>query len=244
MRVGSYQSPSCFQRSPPRTIRSAGSPRPLHEALHPGQVIGVDQRADRGLRAPTVTEHVLVGEPVEQLEEVARHRSLHDEACTGEAYLARIVVLEGGLPRRRLEIGVGEDEKRSLSPNSAVKGTMLRAAATPMWRAVSGEPVKEMRLTRRSDTRAAPTSSPIPWTKLNTPGGSPASSTRSARTEAESGAHSAGLRITVLPAARAGASFQVERIQGAFQGVMITAGPAGILCTWLSVPFEDQVRPW
>ena len=75
---------------------------------------------------------------------------------------------------------------------------------------------------------------------LSTPGGSPASVARSARSEAESGAHSAGLRITVLPAASAGASFHVDSSQGAFQGVMMTAGPAGIRSTWLSVPFDDQ----
>ena len=34
--------------------------------------------------------------------------------------------------------------------------------------------------------------------------------------------------MTAFPAARAGAIFQVERSQGAFHGVMITAGPAGI----------------
>ena len=127
-------------------------------------------------------------------------------------------------------------------PSSAVKGTMLRAAAVPMCRAVSGDPVKEIRRTLGSAASAAPTSSPIPWTTLNTPGGNPASSTRSASTEAESGDHSAGLSTTVLPAARAGAHFQVESMNGAFQGVMTTAGPAGIRWTAFAVPLEVQVR--
>ncbi len=83
----------------------------------------------------------------------------------------------------------------------------------------------------------------MPWTMLSTPGGMPARSARSARIDAESGAHSAGLRITVFPAASAGAIFQVESSQGAFQGVMITAGPAGMRCTSLSVPLDDHLLP-
>ena len=78
---------------------------------------------------------------------------------------------------------------------------------------------------------------------LNTPGGNPASSTRSASTEAVTGDHSAGLRITVLPAARAGRTSTSERMNGAFQGVTITAGPAGIRWMALAVPLELQVRP-
>ena len=105
---------------------------------------------------------------------------------------------------------------------------MFFAAATPMWRAVSGEPVNETRRTPGLETSAAPISSPIPCTMLNTPGGKPASSTRSASSEHESGDHSAGLRIIVQPAASAGAVFQVESMNGAFQGVITTAGPAGM----------------
>ena len=42
-----------------------------------------------------------------------------------------------------------------------------------MWRAVSGEPVNEMRRARGSATSAAPTSSPMPCTTFSTPGGQP-----------------------------------------------------------------------
>jgi hypothetical protein len=112
-----------------------------------------------------------------------------------------------------------------------------------MWRAVSGEPVNEMRRMRASPTSAAPTSSPMPCTTLKTPGGRPASSARSASSEHDSGDHSAGLRMTVLPAARAGAHFQVESMNGAFHGVMITAGPAGMRTTRFAVPFEVHSRP-
>jgi len=82
-----------------------------------------------------------------------------------------------------------------------------------MTRPVSGEPVKEMRRTRGSLTRAAPTSSPKPWTILKTPGGKSDSATRSISSEQLSGDHSAGLSTTVLPAARAGAHFHVESMK-------------------------------
>ena len=112
-----------------------------------------------------------------------------------------------------------------LPPSSPVKGTMFSAAARPMWRAVSGEPVNETRRTPGCETRAAPASSPMPCTTLKTPGGKPASTVRSASSEPDSGDHSAGLRMTVQPAARPGARFQVESMNGAFQGVMTAAGP-------------------
>ena len=82
----------------------------------------------------------------------------------------------------------------------------------------------------------------MPWTRLNTPGGKPASTVRSASNEHDNGDHSAGLRITVLPAASAGATFHVDSMKGAFHGVMITAGPAGIRTTVLAVPLDDHCR--
>ena len=105
-----------------------------------------------------------------------------------------------------------------LPPSSPVNGTRLRAAETPIARAVSGEPVNEIRRARGSETSAAPISSPMPCTTFSTPGGKPASSARSASSEQASGDHSAGLRITVQPAASAGAVFQVESMNGAFHG--------------------------
>ncbi len=82
----------------------------------------------------------------------------------------------------------------------------------------------------------------MPWTTLSTPGGSPASSTRSASSEHESGDHSAGLSTTVQPAASAGAVFHVESMNGAFHGVITTAGPARHPHARGShVPFERHV---
>ena len=77
---------------------------------------------------------------------------------------------------------------------------------------------------------------------LKTPGGKPASSTRSINIEQLSGDHSAGFRITVLPAASAGAHFHVESMKGAFQGVITTVGPAGIRKTVFAVPLEVHRR--
>src|ERR671912_744833 len=118
-----------------------------------------------------------------------------------------------------------------LPPSSAVNGTRFFAAETPIRRPASGDPVKETRRNSGCATSAAPASSPIPCTTLKTPGGKSASAKRSARSEHESGDHSAGFRTTVQPAARAGAVFQVESINGAFHGVITAAGPAGMRCT-------------
>ena len=82
----------------------------------------------------------------------------------------------------------------------------------------------------------------MPWTTLKTPGGKPASSTRSASSEQHSGDHSAGLSTTVQPAASAGAVFQVESMNGAFHGVITAAGPAGMRWTRFHVPLERQSR--
>ncbi|MCY1538892.1 hypothetical protein D9M68_744550 [compost metagenome] len=76
-------------------------------------------------------------------------------------------------------------------------------------------------------TRAGPTSWPKPVTVFTTPSGKPASlnSAISARVEQE--VNSDGLITTVLPAASAGASFQVSSMSGEFQGVMATTTPRG-----------------
>ena len=59
-----------------------------------------------------------------------------------------------------------------------------------------------------ASVRALPASSPMPWTRLTTPAGSPArvstSCISSTRIAADSGLHSAGLWTTVHPAASAG----------------------------------------
>ena len=44
------------------------------------------------------------------------------------------------------------------------------------------------------------------------------------------------------PAASAGAVFQVESMNGAFQGVITTAGPLGMRITRFRVPFDSHTR--
>ena len=92
-------------------------------------------------------------------------------------------------------------------------------------------------------TSAAPASSPKPWTTLRTPGGSSASTAKSARSEHVSGAHSGGFRTAVQPAASAGPTFQVESMKGAFQGVISAATPDGSWRMRFSTPFASHVRP-
>ena len=96
---------------------------------------------------------------------------------------------------------------------------------------VDVSPVNEIRGTSGCATRAAPATSPIPCTMLNTPSGTPASVMISGSRLADSGDHSAGLRTTGHPAARLGASFQVSSMNGVFQGVIRPATPAGLRIT-------------
>jgi len=186
---------------------------------------------------------MLVGEAVEELEKALRDSVLDQQPRAGETDLAGVVVLPAALRAAATRSQSANTSSGPLPPSSAVKGTRLRAAGSPIARPVSGDPVKEMRCAAGCATSAAPTSSPNPCTTLKTPGGKPASSARSARMEHESGDHSAGFRITVQPAASAGAVFQVESMNGAFQGVITTAGPLGMRSTRLAVPFDDHERP-
>jgi hypothetical protein len=112
-------------------------------------------------------------------------------------------------------------------PSSSDTGVRFRAAACATSFPVATEPVNAMRSTSVWATSAAPASSPIPCTTFSTPSGRPASRETSASIEAVSGAHSGGLKTTVLPAASAGARRQVPSISGAFHGVITTATPLG-----------------
>src|SRR3989338_9032243 len=68
----------------------------------------------------------------------------------------------------------------------------------------------------------------MPFTRFRTPAGRPASWQISARIRAVSGLNSAGLWTTVQPAAKAGAIFNVDNINGVFHGVMTPTGPIGL----------------
>ena len=66
-------------------------------------------------------------------------------------------------------------------------------------------------------------------TTFSTPSGSPASFAKTHNAKADKGVSSAGLIVTVHPAAKAGPSFLVIIADGKFQGVTKAAGPTG--CT-------------
>jgi hypothetical protein len=105
-----------------------------------------------------------------------------------------------------------------LSPSAASRITLLPASV---------DPVKEIFRTAGCETSAAPTISPGPGNTCNAPGGTPASSASSPNRRAESGVSLAGLRMTVLPMARAGAVFQVAMAKGKFQGTIRPQTPSG-----------------
>src|SRR6266550_2325260 len=84
---------------------------------------------------------------------------------------------------------------------------------------MSVEPVKATLSTPGWVTSAIPTS-PGPGTMLTTPGGRSAWRQTSANSSALNGVVDAGLRTTVLPAARAGAIFHASIRSGKFQGMI------------------------
>ncbi|MEY9226035.1 hypothetical protein ABH974_006458 [Bradyrhizobium ottawaense] len=92
---------------------------------------------------------------------------------------------------------------------------------------VALSPTKPIALIAGCSVSALPASSPKPWTVLSTPSGTPASLTSLDKMLAVTGDHSAGLCTTVQPAARAGAIFQVESMNGVFHGVITPTGPIG-----------------
>ena len=98
--------------------------------------------------------------------------------------------------------------------NLAIREIAFCAIARP----VSIEPVKLNAATSGWLTRVSPTTEPEPITRLNTPGGTPASARMSASAHAQPGVHCAGLKTTVLPKASAGAIFHAGMAIGKIPG--------------------------
>ena len=94
-----------------------------------------------------------------------------------------------------------------LPPSSRATFFTVAAAVAMIARPVSSPPVNETRSTRGSEESGAPALAPAPSTRLPTPAGRPASSSRRIRWIAECGVSSLGLSTKVLPAARQGATF-------------------------------------
>jgi len=131
---------------------------------------------------------------------VSANLSSHQHTGAGEADLAGVAVLARDGLSRGLQIRVCVDDERRLAPSSMLAGVMLRAAAWPISWAVSVEPVKLNRSMSGCCVRRRRPSSPMPWTTLRTPAGTPAASATSAISEHVSGAHSGGL--TTMSVAR------------------------------------------
>src|SRR5216117_3927667 len=81
--------------------------------------------------------------------------------------------------------------------------------------------------TRLSRVSRSPTSELLPTSRFKTPGGRPARSNISTSLAAVSGVVDDGLKMTVLPATRAGAIFQAGMQIGKFQGVIKETTPSG-----------------
>src|SRR6266849_7538405 len=74
---------------------------------------------------------------------------------------------------------------------------------------------------------AFPTTLPRPGITLSTPAGSPHSFAYSANFRSDSDVFDAGLTMTVLPHARAGAIFHTASISGKFHGTIAPTTPIG-----------------
>ena len=114
-----------------------------------------------------------------------------------------------------------------LPPSSSDTFFSSGPAMPAMRRPTAVLPVKEIARTASCCTIDSPASTPPPWTTLSTPAGRPASCASSASMAAVAGVTSDGLATTVLPAARAGAIFQVNRYRGRFHGEIVPTTPSG-----------------
>ena len=104
----------------------------------------------------------------------------------------------------------------TISGRSGGAGVQVAAIAWP----ASAEPVNATPSTPAS-TSARPAAS-SPWTRLRTPGGSPASTASSASCAVDHGVSSAGFITTVLPATSAPAAMLTASANGKLNG-QITA---------------------
>ena len=94
-------------------------------------------------------------------------------------------------------------------------------------RPVVVSPVKATLRMRLCCASGAPASMPKPLTMFTTPAGRSACCRISANSRAVSGVVSAGFSTTVLPAARAGATFHASMSSGKFHGITCAATPSG-----------------
>ncbi len=117
--------------------------------------------------------------------------------------------------------------KGDLPPSSSVSDLPVPAVASRIRRPTSVEPVKAILSISACSTISAPVS-PSPVTMFSTPGRQPGLQRQVRRkASAVSGVNSAGFRTTVLPSARAGATFQASIRNGKFHGMIWPTTPTG-----------------
>ena len=114
-----------------------------------------------------------------------------------------------------------------LPPSSWQTRLTVSAALFATWMPARVEPVNETMSTSGCAASALPTPGPSPLTRLNTPGGTPASCSTWANSNASSGAISLGFSTMVQPVASAGATLQPIWFAGQFHGVMNAHTPTG-----------------
>ena len=98
-----------------------------------------------------------------------------------------------------------------LPPSSSETFFSCGPASPAMRRPTAVLPVNDTALTAGCSTSGSPTAGPLPCTMLSTPRGKPISTASLPSIVAVAGVISDGLATTVLPAASAGAIFQVNR---------------------------------
>ena len=130
-----------------------------------------------------------------------------------------------------------------LPPSSKCTRFRVGAPCAMIAEPVELSPTKPIALMAGCSVSALPASSPMPWTVLSTPSGRPACFASFASRSAVTGDHSAGLCTTVQPAANAGAIFQVDNMNGVFQGVMTPTGPIGTRVEIFQCSSEGMLRP-
>ena len=129
-----------------------------------------------------------------------------------------------------------------LPPSSCATRLTVGAAFLATSMPARVDPVNETMSTSGCEDNATPTVGPSPLTRLNTPGGTPASSRISANTSPLSGAISDGLSTTVQPAARAGATLAPIWFSGQFQGVISAQTPTGSRTTVVELTFSSNSK--
>ena len=113
-----------------------------------------------------------------------------------------------------------------LPPSSRVTGIRFCDAYCMISRPVVVSPVNAILAIRLLDASGLPASAPNPLTTLTTPGGS-RSPISDIKYSTDAGVCSAGLSTAALPAASAGASFQVAIRIGKFHGMIWPTTPSG-----------------